>query len=108
VDVAAEETAEVTVLAVLDTVPVAVVTTPATAPAVPETDETREPPRPVGAWTAAEAGAASRRPMPNIRHRLLTAAPKMYKSTFRAGPHQLFMLGTLVTQNTNVHAGITI
>jgi hypothetical protein len=46
--------------------------------------------------------------MPNTRHRQLTAAPKMYKSTFRAGPHQLFMLGTLVTQNTNVHAGITI
>jgi hypothetical protein len=65
--------------------------------AVLDTAETREPPGPPEAPVAAEAGAASSRPMPNARHRPLTAAPKVYNSTFRAGMYQPFMPGTLIT-----------
>ncbi len=92
--------AEATLPAAAVTGAAAEVTVPAaedTAPAVPETAETREPPRPAGAWVAAEAGAASSTPMPNARHRPLTTTPKAHNSTFRTGTHQPFMPGTLVT-----------
>jgi hypothetical protein len=100
--------AEVTLSAALDTVPAAEVTAPTAELVVPDTVDTSEPPMPGEVWVAADAGAASRMPMPNARHRPPTAAPKEHKSTFRAGTHQPFMSGTLVTKNTNVYNGITI
>ncbi len=52
---------------------------------------------------AAGVAGVTRRPMPVGMHRPPSAAPTVYKSTFRAGRHQPFMPATVVTQNAGVH-----
>jgi len=51
----------------------------------------------LGGTMAAAAGVAASRPMPARMHRPPSAAPMVYKSTFRAGRHQPFMRVTVVT-----------